>query len=86
MIMICILMSTYNGEKFLAEQLKSIEQQEGVAMSVMIRDDGSKDHTLSVLSSWKEKVQEAIVGGGNSALSGEHRSCQKFYETHRPSS
>ena len=80
-----VLMSTYNGEKYLAEQLKSIDQQEGVAMSVMIRDDGSKDHTLSILSSWKEKVQEAIVGEGNSALSGERRSCQKLYAPHQTS-
>lgn len=56
-------MSTYNGEKYLAEQLKSIDQQEGVVMSVMIRDDGSKDHTLSILSSWKEEMQKTIVGG-----------------------
>lgn len=60
---IAILMSTYNGENFLAEQLKSIEQQEGVAMSMMVRDDGSKDRTLSILSSWKEKTQKTIGGG-----------------------
>ena len=36
---ICILMSTYNGEKYLDEQLTSIEQQDVENLSVLIRDE-----------------------------------------------
>ena len=37
---ICILMSTYNGEKYLSEQLDSILNQEKVEVDILIRDDG----------------------------------------------
>ncbi|WP_018753867.1 glycosyltransferase family 2 protein [Paenibacillus sanguinis] len=44
-----ILLSTYNGEKFLEEQLHSLQKQEGVELALLIRDDGSNDHTLSII-------------------------------------
>ena len=44
---IAILMSTYNGEKYLNEQLKSLFNQDiDDHMTIYIRDDGSKDYTL----------------------------------------
>ncbi|MGF2142106.1 glycosyltransferase [Vagococcus fluvialis] len=47
-------MSTYNGEKYLEEQLNSIFQQKGVKVSVLVRDDGSSDSTLNILEKFKE--------------------------------
>ncbi len=44
-----VLMSTYNGEKYLKEQIDSILSQENVEVSLLIRDDGSTDKTLSIL-------------------------------------
>lgn len=44
-----ILMSTYNGEKYLKEQIESILNQENVEISLLIRDDGSTDETLNIL-------------------------------------
>ena len=45
---IAILMSTYNGEKYLNEQLESIfMQQVNAEITVYIRDDGSKDKTVA---------------------------------------
>ncbi len=52
---ITVLMSTYNGERFLAEQLASIYAQVGVDVRVVVRDDGSTDGTLALL----QKEQEA---------------------------
>ncbi|SDH61450.1 rhamnosyltransferase [Pseudobutyrivibrio sp. 49] len=49
---ICVLMSTYNGEKYIREQLDSILAQENVDVSILIRDDGSKDATLSILDEY----------------------------------
>ena len=40
---VTILMSTYNGENFLAEQIESIQQQTYTDWTLLIRDDGSKD-------------------------------------------
>lgn len=42
-----ILLLTYNGQKYLTEQLNSLYSQKGVAIHVLVRDDGSKDNTLS---------------------------------------
>ena len=46
---ICVIMSTYNGEKYLAEQLDSILHQEGVDVTLFVRDDGSSDGTPDLL-------------------------------------
>ncbi len=49
---VTILMSTYNGENFLAEQIESIQQQTYTDWTLLIRDDGSriKRETLSNVS------------------------------------
>ena len=48
-------MSTYNGERFLREQLDSILSQEGVEIILWVRDDGSKDNTCQILSDYAAK-------------------------------
>ena len=44
-----ILMSTYNGEKYVAEQIKSIQAQTYTDWKLLIRDDGSKDKTTAII-------------------------------------
>ena len=46
---VCVLLSTYNGEKYIKEQLESLYSQEGVSITLLVRDDGSSDSTCSVL-------------------------------------
>ena len=46
---VTILMSTYNGENFLAEQIESIQQQTYTDWTLLIRDDGSKDKTRYII-------------------------------------
>lgn len=46
---VCILMSTYNGDKYIKQQLDSIFAQEDVDIKLVVRDDGSKDSTLDIL-------------------------------------
>lgn len=46
---IAILMSTYNGEGYLADQVKSIQEQTNQNWHLYIRDDGSKDSTPEIL-------------------------------------
>jgi len=60
-----ILMSTYNGEKYLREQLESILQQDcekkGLAKwQLFIRDDGSSDGTQEILQEYALKYPEKI--------------------------
>ena len=52
---VCVLISTYNGEKFLQEQIDSILAQKGVEVDILVRDDGSSDATCSLLDKWQEQ-------------------------------
>lgn len=60
-----VLMSTYNGEKYLGEQLESIFKQIDVEVSLLVRDDGSTDKTLDILNEWAENHEIIIVKGKN---------------------
>ncbi|MBX4145828.1 glycosyltransferase family 2 protein [Paenibacillus lautus] len=44
-----ILLSTYNGELYISEQIQSILSQRYPNIIVLIRDDGSKDRTVELL-------------------------------------
>lgn len=52
---ICILLATYNGEKFLAAQLESIEKQTHHNWRIVISDDGSSDNTLKIAAQFQMK-------------------------------
>ena len=46
---VLVLMATYNGARYLQEQLDSITNQEGVDVHFLFCDDGSTDETLQIL-------------------------------------
>ena len=46
---VVILMSTYNGAKYLKVQLESLLSQKGGVPMIIIRDDGSSDGTIQIL-------------------------------------
>lgn len=52
---VLVLVSTYNGERFLSEQLDSIINQQGVDVSILVRDDGSIDSTIQILHNYSLK-------------------------------
>ena len=52
---VAVLLCSYNGGQFLAQQLDSIAQQKGVALSVHVSDDGSQDQTQSILKAFRER-------------------------------
>lgn len=49
---ITILLSTYNGEKYLPSQLESFLGQSGVDWCLAWRDDGSEDNTVAVMQAF----------------------------------
>ena len=53
-------MATYNGEKYIAEQIDSILNQSFKEWVVYIRDDGSKDNTVSIIKEYIEKYPDKI--------------------------
>ncbi|MDE5575998.1 MAG: glycosyltransferase [Oscillospiraceae bacterium] len=71
---VAVLMSTYNGEKYLREQIDSIMSQSGVQVELFVRDDGSSDGTKAILTEYSEKNSNIHiefaenVGVGNSFM------------------
>ena len=50
-----ILMATYNGEKYLKEQIESLLNQKNVKISILVRDDCSTDNTQKILEEYQQK-------------------------------
>lgn len=48
-------MATFNGEKYLKEQLDSILKQLSTNDELVVSDDGSTDGTLAILAEYAEK-------------------------------
>ncbi|WP_211750264.1 glycosyltransferase family 2 protein [Paenibacillus sp. Marseille-Q4541] len=71
-----ILLSTYNGEKYLEEQLDSLLAQKNVNIHILIRDDGSKDNTVFILHKYASEYPSkiSVTTGANLGVK------QSFYE------
>lgn len=57
---LAILLATYNGEKYLKEQLDSILNQTYKDFTLYIRDDGSKDKTVQIIKEYTKKYDNII--------------------------
>ena len=70
-----VALTTYNGEKYIIEQLRSILDQDEAADEVIICDDGSTDQTITLIRKfilanhlerrWKLILNEHNLGYGN---------------------
>jgi len=58
---VLVLLSTYNGEKYLEEQLDSLYRQKGIRLHILIRDDGSTDSTV-------KKINEYATSNNNTTV------------------
>lgn len=65
---IVVLMSTYNGEKFIREQIESILNQDvcsEMTLELLVRDDGSSDATHTILNEYQEAGKLTWYTGEN---------------------
>ena len=60
MISVCI--ATYNGERFIREQIDSILRQLSSDDEIIVSDDGSTDNTISIINSIDDKRIRVIEG------------------------
>ena len=56
-----ILMATYNGEKYLKEQIESILNQSYENINLIISDDCSNDNTKKILQEYEKKDKRIKV-------------------------
>lgn len=62
---IAVLLSTYNGERYLKEQIDSVLGQYGVDVTLVVRDDGSRDKTISILEEYEKDGKLILYKGEN---------------------
>lgn len=58
---VAVMMSTYNGELYLTEQIDSILNQKNVDVHIYIRDDQSTDGTIQILNNYKQGETDRIT-------------------------
>lgn len=58
--MLTILMATYNGEKYLKEQIDSLLNQTFTDFTLYIQDDVSTDGTWGILTNYQQKYPDKI--------------------------
>lgn len=54
--LLSVVMPTYNGEKFIAAALESVEQQQSKDVEVVVVDDGSSDRTLEIVREFAKRL------------------------------
>lgn len=59
---VAVLLSTYNGEKYLKEQIDSVLNQKNANVTLVIRDDGSKDTTKDIIKKYNSDKIKLIEG------------------------
>ena len=60
-----ILLSTYNGSRFVKQQLESLFAQSYSQVEIIIRDDGSKGNTLDILRDYNVKLLPSTTNLGS---------------------
>lgn len=58
---VSIILPVYNAERFLAQCLESILQQDYTAWELIIIDDGSTDNSVAILQEYKKKSQNINI-------------------------
>lgn len=61
--MVNVLVSTWNGERHIREQLNSILDQTYPDIRIYVRDDGSTDGTLKILWEYSEREEIRLIRG-----------------------
>lgn len=61
MVDVAVIMSTYNGANNIVRQLDSIFAQKEVDVTVVIRDDNSRDNTVEVVDTYRKNKNAKII-------------------------
>ena len=63
-------MATYNGEKYIEEQLESLLEQTLQNFKIFIQDDCSQDKTIQIIQDYQRKYPDKIFFGINKKNTG----------------
>lgn len=56
-----VLLPTYNGAKWIEEQVRSLSAQKNVEIKIIVSDDGSQDKTIEIIETLSRKIPIKIL-------------------------
>jgi len=62
---VAVIMSVYNGERYIKEQINSILNQKDIQIVLFIRDDGSRDSSARIVEEYSENYENVIFMNKN---------------------
>ena len=74
---IAVIMSTYNGERYVRDQIESVLVQDAPNVRLYIRDDGSSDETPAILAAYERAGLATVTYGSNIGAASSFFSCLK---------
>lgn len=74
---VIVCMSTYNGEKYIEQQIESITNQTYSNIEIYVRDDGSKDNTVKILQDYEKQGKIKLIKGENVGVVNSFYNCLK---------
>jgi glycosyltransferase involved in cell wall biosynthesis len=60
-MLVDVLLATYNGSRYLENQLDSIFAQTHQSFRVLVSDDGSSDATVAILAEYQQRFGERLI-------------------------
>lgn len=83
-MIIDILMTAFNGEAYIAGQIESILHQDHGDLRLIIRDDGSSDHTVEIIKSFSKDPRIILISDelGNLGASSSFMQLVKYSSSH----
>jgi glycosyltransferase involved in cell wall biosynthesis len=76
-----VLLATWNGERFIEEQLESLFRQTFQGFRLIVRDDASNDSTLDIVERYRSRYPGRVVVQVNPCRMGPSRTFSRLAET-----
>jgi len=70
---VLVLLSTFNGSKYLHTALNSILEQESVLISILVRDDGSSDDSIEIIKKMADKRVKLLESSNHLGVVGSYK-------------
>jgi rhamnosyltransferase len=79
-----VLLATYNGARWLDEQLDSVVRQQGVRVTVVASDDSSSDGTVELLRRWASEASLEMLPPSAARFGSAHRNFLRLIRDAEP--